>query len=465
MDKKKLFYRDEVHIPIILLDILKNLWLVVLAVAVACIGIFSYANLAHKPNYKADVTFVVSPRSNGSYVSFYASLNTASEMAGVFEEMFTSDVLNRIIKEDLKKPELSFEITALVVEGTNILSVSAESDTPENAHAVMQSVLKNYRQVSGYLFGGVVLDILKKPQIPVEPSNPFNTVLFMILGGVVSALFMMGLITLISILRPTVKTLACAKRRMEEMPLGVLQNERRPFRNFPKRQKLPPLITDTRTSFQYTESMLHVAYKIRHKMERDGKQILLVTSVAENEGKSTVSANIALALVRHGYKVAYIDMDLRKPAVHKIFNTLPKEDLMDCIRNGVPASLDSPELLHILALNSPKGSTDKLLHSKELVNLLNTLREKVDYIILDSSPYTATADTGMLLQHADCCVMIIRQDWVTYKICHDIVEDLGEGNAEYLGYVVNRYRDNGTAQTLKGRYGKYGYYGKSHAEE
>lgn len=465
MKKLNLFYKDEIHIPIILLDILKNLWLVVLAVAVACIGIFSYANLVHKPSYKADVTFVVSPRSNGSYVGFYGSLNTASEMAGVFEKMFTSDVLNRIIKEDLKKPELSFEITATVAEGTNILSVSAEADTPENAHVIMQSVLRNYRQVSGYLFGGVVLDILKKPQIPIEPSNKLDTTILMIWGSIFSALFMMGLIAVLSILRPTIKTLACAKCRMEEIPLGILQNERHYFNLFSKRKKLPPLITDTRTSFQYTESLLQVAYKIRHKMERDGKQILLVTSVAENEGKSTVSANLALAYVRHGYKVAYVDMDLRKPAVHKIFNSLPKEDLMDCINNGLPASLDSPELLHILALNSPKGNTDKLLHSKELVNLLNTLREKVDYIILDSSPYTATADTGMLLQHADCCVMIIRQDWVTYKICHDIAEDLGDGNAEYLGYVVNRYRDNGTAQTLKGRYGKYGYYGKSHAEE
>ena len=137
---------------------------------------------------------------------------------------------------------------------------------------------------------------------------------------------------------------------------------------------------------------------------------------------------------------------------------------MTCLREGAPASLDLPKRLHILARDIPSVATDKLLHSEELSKLLDTLREKMDLVILDSSPYTATADTGMLLQHADGCIMVMRQDWVPARVCRDVVEDLGEGRAKYLGYVFNHYLDNGAIKTFKSRYDKYGYYGETRLE-
>lgn len=460
MNKKRIFYLDEVHIPIILLDILKNIWLAVLAAVTVCIVVFAYGNIYHKPVYTTETTFVVSPRSNGSYVGFYSSLSTANEMAGVFSEVFSSDVLKRMITEDLQKQDLSFSVTASVTEGTNILCVTVKADSPETAHIVMQSVLKNYRQVSGYLFGSVVLDILKKPQISVAPSNPFNAVRYMALGSAAAVAFMIVVITLFSVFRPTTKTLACAKRRMEESPLGLLPKEKN-LHLIIKRIKRPPLITDASTSFQYTESFLQLAHKIRHKMQKDKMKILLVTSVAENEGKSTVSANLALALSRHGYKVAYVDMDLRKPAGHKIFEAFPKQELTTCLKDGLHPSFDGSTQLNIICHSQPRSGTDKILHSEELAQLLTQLKEKADFVILDSSPYTATADTGMLLQHADCCVMVMRQDWASFRICRDVSEDLNDSKAKYLGYAINHYSDNGTAKAFGERYDKYGYYNKT----
>ena len=138
---------------------------------------------------------------------------------------------------------------------------------------------------------------------------------------------------------------------------------------------------------------------------------------------------------------------------------------MTCLHEGgVPDSFDIPKRLHILSLNNPSLEPDKLLHSEELVKLLDALREKMDIVILDSSPYIATADTGMLLQHADCCVMVMRQDWASARICRDVADDLSEGKAKYLGYVLNNYLDNSSVPAFKDHYGKYGYYEKSQIE-
>lgn len=460
MEKKNLIFLDELHIPIILLDILKNAWLVVLAILSVCIGVFAYGNLAHQNVYATEATFAVSPQSNGAYVGFYSSLNTANEMAGVFQEVFSSDVLKRLIREDLGEPGLAFTVRATVAENTNILCITVQADSPENAHKVMQSLLKNYGRVSQYLFGSVVLDILKKPQISVAPANPFNTTPYIALGCTVAVFLMVLSIAVLSVLRPTAKTIACAKRRMGQAPLAVLQKEKKRIRLFRKQQKKPLLITHASTSFFYTESILQLAHKLRYKMRKADKKVLLVTSVAENEGKSTVSANLALALAKHGCKVALVDMDLRKPAIYKIFRSFPGDDLITCLHEGAPDSWDASKRLHLVHLRKPCSGTDKLLHSKELDALMKTLREKMDFVILDSSPYTVAADTGMLLRHADSYIMVMRQDWAPVKVCRDVAEDLNTGNATYLGYVMNHYLDGGTAQGLPGHYDKYGKYGK-----
>ena len=457
MDSKKRLFLDEAHIPIIIQDVLKNLWLGILAAVVVCICVFAYDNLGHQPSYSTEATFVVSPRSNGAYVGFYSSLSTANEMASVFKEVFSSDVLKRLIREDLQKPGLVFSVNASVATGTNILTVTVQAASPETAHEVIQSVLKNYRQVSGYLFGGVVLDVLKKPQISVTPSNPFHASKYMVLGSACAVLLMSALVAAVSFLRPTIKTLACAKRRMEDVPLAILRKERKNGLLL-RKLKNPLLITNSGTSFQYTESLLRLAYKVRHKMKKQGAKILLVTSVAENEGKSTVSANLALAIAKHGYKVACVDMDLRKPAVHKIFQDFPREDLRACLTGDLPASLDDEKRLHIISYSKLRPGTDKMLRSEELEKLLDTLREKMDYVVLDTSPYTATADTGILMRNADCCLMVVRQDWVPYGICAGVEEELHESDAQYLGYVLNHYWDDGSAKIINGDYDKYGYY-------
>lgn len=462
---KKFFYPDELHVPLILLDILKNAWLAILAAISVCIAIFSYKNLVYQPAYTAEATFVVSPRSNGSYVSFYSSMSTANEMAEVFREVFSSDVLKRLVREDLENPTLSFSVSCSVAQGTNILCVYAQADTPAQAHAVMQSVLENYREVSGYLFGGVVLDVLKNPQIPLTPSNPLPIQKWMLIGAFFAGAAVLCLIGMISVLRPTIKTAACAKRRMEETPLAILPREKRRISPFSRRTKKAPLITDPGISFQYTEALLQTTHKLRHKMQRNGHKVLLVSSAAENEGKSTVSANLALALATHGYKVALVDLDLRRPALFKIFRNYPQTELETCLREGIPASWHSATRLHLITTAHSHSHADKLLHEQALRNTLDALRQEMDYVILDSPPYTAVADSGMLLQLADCSLLVVRQDWVSASLCRDIAADMNEGHADYLGYLMNQYRSSNVANHTKNYYDKYGYYGNTHSED
>ena len=65
------------------------------------------------------------------------------------------------------------------------------------------------------------------------------------------------------------------------------------------------------------------------------------------------------------------------------------------------------------------------------------------------------------MQHADCRLMVVRQDWVPHTICRDVEEELYESDAKYLGYVLCHYLDDGSAKIINSDYDKYGYYGQN----
>ncbi|MBR5245823.1 MAG: P-loop NTPase [Clostridia bacterium] len=459
MKEKKLFSFDELHLPIIFKDIILNFWVVILAVVTACMGIFTYDKIIYEPQYISESTFVVSPRSNGSYVGFYASLNTTNEMAGVFSEVFTSDVLKRKIREDLNEPDLSFTINAKVATGTNILCVSAIADSPKDAQSVMLSLMDNYGEVSEYLFGGVVLDTLKAPQVITTPYNPPNIVKTMILGMGASAFATIAIIVVLSIMRKTIKTRDSAKIHMEDSPLGILLKVKKSKLKYrlKNHKKSPLLITNMATGFSYVESMMQTSHKIFHKMRKNNQNVLLVTSCAENEGKSTIASNLALYMEKHGKRVALVDFDLRHPSIQTIFseqsNLCPMYDIYDCLENGIPDTVGKGDsLLEIIYCSKPFRHPDRFLTGEKIDSFISELRNKVDYIILDSSPYTVAADTSMILQHADSVVMVVRQDWVPYKILQDIAEELDSEKAEYLGYILNNYRHRNTPHIFRQKF-------------
>ena len=448
MKKDKDLQSEQLHIPLILRDLWRNVWLILMAGLIGFMGVFIYAGLLHTPQYTSAVTFAVSPKNNGSYVGFYTSLNTATEMAEVFKEVFSSDVLKRLVREELEDPDLTVNVTAEVETGTNILRLYVTGNDPIRTHQIMGAVLSCYDEVSDYMFGGVVLDTIKSPKVPTEPSNPMNMPLWY---GAISGLtmcLMAGFIVFLSWERKTIKTLAGARKLMGYAPLGVLIHEK---------SKQPGLsINRTSVSFRFVEGMLHVAHKLRHRMAKEGKKTLLITSVAENEGKTTLSANIAMAMAKHGNKVALVDLDLRRPALHKFFSEIkPCLNLAQVLSDGVvPYQKDN---LYVFTL--PEGMRDagKFLHDARLEKFLRDLSENVDFVILDSAPFSAVADSGMLLKYADGCVLCVRQDWVPSDVLLAVSQDLNEGAAEYMGYVLNDYLDDGSLRSNHKKYDKYQY--------
>ena len=239
-------------------------------------------------------------------------------------------------------------------------------------------------------------------------------------------------------------------------------------------EKASILITDPVTSFRYTEDMRKLAARILNEMSEKNQKVLLVSSAMENEGKSTVSANIALAMSQINPKVVLVDMDFRKPSMYKILNMQGKDfvDLGEIVEKKIKPGTDAvseevrtmlckvpgTELSCVLCRRSVPQAVEK--YSDLLQNIIEELKKYADFIIIDTAPISLVSDAEELATMADTSVIVIRQHWVEAKEINDTIDALG-GREHVLGCVFNNARKgNAGGATSEYGYGYGGHYAK-----
>ena len=214
-------------------------------------------------------------------------------------------------------------------------------------------------------------------------------------------------------------------------------------------------------SFGYIESVRMMATRIHQEMDRKGYKTVMLTSVSENEGKSTVAANLSLALVQEGYSVALLDCDFRKPSQYKLFELKQKQyeitDFGDMLRGDKPFQLYNAGREKKLQVAFSVKSHNHMLDHKAvdcLSGILEELKEKMDYIIIDSSPLGLVAEGEVLANLTETSVLVVQQDVMEAKYINDMVDQLNRTKSELLGCVYNNVRSG-----IVNRFASYGHYG------
>ena len=153
-------------------DLLKNIWVILLAVIAAYFGVTGFYQLQYVPEYTSTATLAVTMRGNNG--GAYSSLSTTTEMASVFSEVFQSDALRSKIAQEMGVDSIEGEISISLISETNLMVLQVTSNTPRNAYEIILSALNNYDTVSDYLFSNASLDTVSAPNVPYGPSNPMN---------------------------------------------------------------------------------------------------------------------------------------------------------------------------------------------------------------------------------------------------------------------------------------------------
>ena len=254
MHEETQFYLDEINIRSILRDFLKNWWLFILAAVTAVLLISSYENLVYKEQFTSKATMVVSAKGKGTTDAF-ADLTTTTGMADVFSDIFSSNVLRKLVAEELNVKTNAFSVNANIIPETNLLIVQVTGEDPKIVHRAIGEVLEHCTEVSEYVFSNAVLDILQSPTV-VASSSSFSASKYTKLAVLAAFVLMAGIIGALSLFRGTVKTEAAARRRLQGKKLALIGHEEknRTLRSKIKSLTKAILITNPTTSFGYLEA-------------------------------------------------------------------------------------------------------------------------------------------------------------------------------------------------------------------
>lgn len=173
--------------------------------------------------------------------------------------------------------------------------------------------------------------------------------------------------------------------------------------------------------------------------EAPPKRILVTSSIA-GEGKTTTSVNLAMTMAKSDSRVVLIDMDLRKPSLHKVFNLRNSIGLSSYLAGGAERSILNKSLLENLVV-IPAGPIPpnpyELLNSKRMKALLQSLENEFDFIICDSPPILSVADSRLLSQDVNGLILVVRAGKTTYPMAANSIQLLKDVNAKILGIMVN----------------------------
>jgi capsular exopolysaccharide synthesis family protein len=324
--------------------------------------------------------------------------------------------------------------------------------------------MENHRKVSDFVFDNVVIDILDRPTVPYSPSNEITLPLAKEQSAMIGALLAIVLIAVFSVLRDTIKTEESLKYYLDTRLLITIRHEmkNKTIKSRLKNINRSLLITNPVIGFSFSESIKRLCTKLEHIKTLRKHVVFLVTSACENEGKSTISANLALGLAKCGYKVLLMDCDLHKPALYKLFdiNPEPMAEFSKCL--GRKASIDEVVIqdgktgLYLLVNRSSCHNSADLLSSLQMERVLNYFRNQMDYIIIDSPPMSVISDTEVLVSHCDASLLVVRQDYAFVKVINDTIDKL-QVSSDFLGCIYNNTReiDFHVSDNYERMYGKY----------
>ena len=187
----------------------------------------------------------------------------------------------------------------------------------------------------------------------------------------------------------------------------------------------------------------------------DGKlKIIQFTSTLASEGKSTFVSNLAYLLAQKGKKVILVDLDLRKPKLHRVVNVPNKDGLTEYLAGKISydnAIRKSEDLLFDYIISGEKTTAIvNVLESSKIQELFETLRETYDYILLDTPPVIAVSDALYVAKNADGVVFVVAQGIAKKTLVKEAIETLKKNHVHLIGTVL-------TQVNLKSREYGYGY--------
>ena len=397
-----------------------------LVLACAALGVVFAST--REAQYESRVTIAITPdiRTQG-----FVPSDNLSALLGTYAETVESDSVLGEAERRLGRP-LDAEITSSTEAGTGILRVYARANTPEGAQEAADAVADAF--VGGLaddrFIVAQVVDPASLPETAVQPRPP------LIIGTSVIVGFGVALLAALALER---------FRRRLETPADLATITQLPLiAEIPKSRKLnrggPQIIWDDPASTDLQEAYRTLRTNFTFAVGR-WPQVVQVTSASEEQGKSTVVANLAVAFSQLGVKVAVVDADLRRPVQHEIFSL---DNLHRAWTSGVRPQPEweqqHDESLVVFPAGPPLSDPSSALYTA-FPPLVQDLRRQFDLVLVDSAPLLPVADARLVAPWVDGVPLVAASGRERLASVRRAINELTLTNVAIKGFVLTQGAD------------------------
>ncbi|QOH59290.1 polysaccharide biosynthesis tyrosine autokinase [Rhodococcus rhodochrous] len=441
------------------LRILQARWKIVAVTTVVAVLAALGASLLTTPQYEAKTRLFVSTSSGASVQEIYQGNLFSQQRVTSYTELLEGTTLaqrtlDKLGLSDLSAVDLAGKVTASSTPDTVLIDTAVTDESPERARDLANALSDEFvvmaRELETPENGGlptarvVVEQYAATPSSPVTPKTTQNVAL----GLAIGVLLGLALAVLRDRLDNTIKDRNAVEDLAGTGVVGVIP--------FEKARHEDPAIVFGEANSGDAEAYREMRTNLQFLEVDNPPRAIVVTSSLPSEGKTTTAVNLALVLAEAGHSVVLVEADLRRPRVTKYLDTLGDAGLSNVLAHTAaledvlqPTRFDG---MWVLAAGGLPPNPSELLGSAHAREVIEDLRSRFDYVIIDAPPLLPVTDATILTNIADGALLIARYGKTTREQFARAVGNLRAVNAPVLGTILALTPTKGRGTAYEYRY-------------
>ncbi len=454
--------------------VMKRRQFIIIGTVIGLSAFFVFNKFIENPNYTASVQLYVNANTTDTSADLN-SLNYAQKVVTTYINFLQTNTFYKKVMEESGfeyTPDQLREMTQIeTVNNTEIFQISVTAHHPNTSYQLATTMQAVAPELIKSILNTAMISVVDPVVYPEAPSGPrigLNT----LLGGVLGLFLSTTVALLWEIINNNVKNQEDLGKKyslpiLSAIPNFNTQNNRIFFSLskllfLKKRLKLKTLQSNSNeeTRFFIVEAFNSLRTNLRFLLRHDGCKKILITSPSPEEGKSTISANLAKSIAQTGSRVLLLDCDLRKGTLHSFFDVKNSPGVSDTLSGMLTEKEVLQDTafgnLQVMSMGSLPPNSAELLGSKQMEDLLKYYEKQYNYIIIDTPPVTIVSDAFSMVKMVDGVIMVVREGRTSHSSISNAITKFKFSEANILGFVLNAFSYN---QGNKKK--KYSYYGKS----
>lgn len=401
-------------------------------------GIISYS--IYTPQYTVTQAFTIK-------LTEHPGANTATlsdnQLSKTIPSLLSSDTFVEYMKPYMQSSGVTGHFIVASLEYSNIFYLTVVSDNNNSCIKIIDNIQSHYGELARGVIGESEMKFMAPPAYSNLPSNAPNYTLGVVLGALSVLIISAAALIIKARFTNTVTSSKDIESEINAPCLSTIHqiyHKRRSGESKEERRKIP-LVLSENTDLEFKQEISTLSTNLDKICKRKGFRSILITSTASGEGKSSVSLNLACDLADKGKRVIILDCDLRTPCIAEnldIANTPIQlsEAIMNDYYSDCIVKTDINNLYFAGNLDSDSRAFESMA-SKSFKNLVEELKKKFDYVIIDSPPSGFLGDAIEIGEIVDGFIYVISHNCISKSYILRSLSSFDEAKCEMLGFVIN----------------------------